>query len=330
KKHEDLLSDKIHQWGMAIDLNACIGCNACIVACQAENNIPIVGKEQVAMGREMHWIRMDRYYATPVYERDDHGHIEKEEGKKKAVPSWVKDNPELVPQPVACVQCENAPCETVCPVNATVHTEEGLNAMAYNRCIGTRYCANNCPYKARRFNYFDYNKRNPLIAHNLYKGPLGEKKVGEAPHLQRNPNVSVRMRGVMEKCTYCVQRLESAKIKQKQIGRAMALQAGTPSTAIEIGPEDLRVKTDSVRTACQEACPTEAISFGNLLDRKSKVWRAKYTDHLRDDGTYDPKPRNYDVLNYIGTVPRTSYLARVKNPNPDMPDAKYRGLATIH
>ncbi len=134
----------------------------------------------------------------------------------------------------------------------------------------------------------------------------------------------------MEKCTYCVQRLESAKIKQKQIGRAMALQAGTPSTAIEIGPEDLRVKTDSVRTACQEACPTEAISFGNLLDRKSKVWRAKYTDHLRDDGTYDPKPRNYDVLNYIGTVPRTSYLARVKNPNPDMPDAKYRGLATIH
>ena len=131
-------------------------------------------------------------------------------------PAWVTQNPESIPQPVACVQCEMAPCETVCPVNATVHTEEGLNSMAYNRCIGTRYCANNCPYKARRFNFFDYNKRNPLIKGNLYKGPFGEKQVGEAPHLQRNPNVSVRMRGVMEKCTYCVQRLESAKIKQKQ------------------------------------------------------------------------------------------------------------------
>ena len=176
---------------MSIDLSSCMGCNSCLVACQSENNIPIVGKKQVAMGREMHWIRMDRYFAA---QKDN---------------TFDEDNPALVPQPVACVQCEFAPCETVCPVNATIHTEDGLNAMAYNRCIGTRYCANNCPYKARRFNYFDYNKRNPLIAHNLYKGPFGEKQVGEAPHLQKNPNVTVRMRGVMEKCTYCVQRLKT-------------------------------------------------------------------------------------------------------------------------
>ncbi|MFP6898921.1 MAG: TAT-variant-translocated molybdopterin oxidoreductase [Roseibacillus sp.] len=334
-KQVDLISDKIHQWGMSIDLNTCIGCNACMVACQAENNIPIVGKEQVAMGREMHWIRMDRYFATPTYERDDHGHIVKEGHKKKEVPRWVQENPELVPQPVACQQCENAPCETVCPVNATVHTEEGLNAMAYNRCIGTRYCANNCPYKARRFNFFDYNQRNPLIAHNLYKGPFGEKKVGEAPHLQRNPNVSVRMRGVMEKCTYCVQRLESAKIKQKQIGRQKTLEAGANSTAVAVSADDLRIKVDSVRTACQDACPTEAISFGNLLDKKeSKVWRAKYKGEKKNgDGLVTGmvhNPRSYDSLQYIGTAPRTSYLARVKNPNKDMPDAKYRGLATIH
>lgn len=331
-KQVDLISDKIHQWGMAIDLNTCIGCNACLVACQAENNIPIVGKEQVAMGREMHWIRMDRYFATPTYQRDDHGHIKKDGDKNKLkAPDWVLENPEMVPQPVACMQCENAPCETVCPVNATVHTEEGLNAMAYNRCIGTRYCANNCPYKARRFNYFDYNKRNPLIDKNLYKGPFGETKVGEAPHLQRNPNVSVRMRGVMEKCTYCVQRLESAKIKQKQIGRDKTLRAGVNSTAVAVSAEDLRIKSDSVRTACQEACPSEAISFGNLLDKTdSQVWRAKYKDEKAHDGNYVPNPRNYDVLQYIGTAPRTSYLARVKNPNPAMPDSKYRGLATIH
>lgn len=296
-KREKLLSDDRHQWAMAIDLNTCMGCNACLVACQAENNIPVVGKEQVAKGREMHWIRMDRYYA--------------------AAPGGNEDNPEMIPQPVACVQCELAPCETVCPVNATVHNEEGLNVMAYNRCIGTRYCANNCPYKARRFNFFDYNKRNPLVAKNLYKGPFGEKQVGDSKSLQRNPNVTVRMRGVMEKCTYCVQRLENSKIKQKQITRKKSL--GVASTSIDISAEDLRIKVDSVKTACQDACPASAITFGNMFDGdKSAVMRAKSSE------------RNYDLLNYIGTLPRTSYLARVKNPNKAIPGADSVGRATIN
>ncbi len=332
------LFDEIHQWGMAIDLNTCTGCNACLVACQAENNIPVVGKDQVAMGREMHWIRMDRYFASQEYTYEG-GHKKKDgEGNKLTNPAWVTENPESIPQPVACVQCEMAPCETVCPVNATVHTEEGLNAMAYNRCIGTRYCANNCPYKARRFNFFDYNKRNPLIKGNLYKGPFGEKKVGDAPHLQRNPNVSVRMRGVMEKCTYCVQRLESAKIKQKQQQKHNTLASGKKSTAVAVDrAKDLRIKTDSVKTACQDACPTSAISFGNLLDLKSKVVAAKGNgldsiriimgdDYVEKEGS----KRNYDLLNYINTRPRTSYLARVKNPNDKMPDAKFLGQATIN
>jgi len=300
-KAPDFLTDTLHQWGMAVDLSACMGCNACLVACQAENNIPIVGKEQVAKGREMHWIRMDRYFAT---QKDN---------------EFDADNPALVPQPVACLQCELAPCETVCPVNATVHTEDGLNAMAYNRCVGTRYCANNCPYKVRRFNFFDYNKRNPLIAHNLYKGPLGEKQVGEAPHLQRNPNVTVRMRGVMEKCTYCVQRLKDAVIRQKRGQKQEALAAGKPSTEMEVSAATLRIPVDSVRTACQDACPATAITFGNLLDEEhSALGRTKRLE------------RGYDLLNYIGTRPRTSYLARVKNPNPEMPDAPFIGKATIN
>jgi len=300
-KAPGFLTDPLHQWGMSIDLSACMGCNACLVACQAENNIPIVGKEQVAKGREMHWIRMDRYFAA---QKDD---------------TFDADNPEFVPQPVACLHCESAPCETVCPVNATVHTEDGLNAMAYNRCIGTRYCANNCPYKARRFNFFDYNKRNPLIAHNLTRGPLGEKTVGEASHLQKNPNVTVRMRGVMEKCTYCVQRLKDAVIRQKAGPKQDALAAGKPSTDVQVTNESLRIPVDSVRTACQDACPAKAISFGNLLDKQqSVVGRSKELE------------RNYDLLNYIGTRPRTSYLARVKNPNDKMPGAQFIGKATIH
>jgi MoCo/4Fe-4S cofactor protein with predicted Tat translocation signal len=314
-----LINDPLHQWGMSIDLSSCMGCNACLVACQSENNIPIVGKTQVAMGREMHWIRMDRYFASQEFATDEHGNKIKENGEYKKNPEWIRDNPAFVPQPVACVHCESAPCETVCPVNATIHTEDGLNAMAYNRCIGTRYCANNCPYKARRFNYFDYNKRNPLIAHNLYKGPFGEKQTGEAPHLQKNPNVTVRMRGVMEKCTYCVQRLQDSVIRQKRGQKQEALVAGKPSTEMQVSVNTLRIPVDSVKTACQDACPAGAITFGNLLDEeKSAVGRSKRIK------------RNYDLLNYIGTLPRTSYLARVKNPNPNMPDAKFIGKATVH
>ena len=301
RKGGTLLSDKLHQWGMTIDLSSCMGCNACLVACQSENNIPIVGKVQVAKGREMHWIRMDRYFAV---HKDN---------------TFDADNPAMVPQPVACVQCESAPCETVCPVNATVHTEDGLNAMAYNRCIGTRYCANNCPYKARRFNYFDYNKRNPLIKNNLNKGPAGVRQDKEAPHLQKNPNVTVRMRGVMEKCTYCVQRIQEAVIRQKRGQKQEVLASGNLSPEVTVTTETLRIPVDSVKTACQDACPAQAIAFGNLLDRDaSEMGRAKVLE------------RNYDLLNYIGTLPRTSYLARVKNPNPDMPDAKFVGQSTIH
>jgi MoCo/4Fe-4S cofactor protein with predicted Tat translocation signal len=292
------LYDERQQWAMTIDLNNCIGCNACLVACQAENNIPVVGKEQVAMGREMHWIRMDRYFSAA-------------EGDE--------DNPEMIPQPVACMQCESAPCETVCPVNATVHSEDVLNTMAYNRCIGTRYCANNCPYKARRFNFFDYNKRNPLIEKNLYKGPGGKKAIGEAPHLQRNPNVTVRMRGVMEKCTYCVQRIQAAKVKVKARLKNKATLAGGSSVDVKIADSELRPKLDSVRVACQDACPSSAITFGNLQDGdKAKVVRSRNS------------ARNYELLHYIGTLPRTTYLARVKNPNPNMPGAKGIGRATIN
>ncbi len=304
-----LLGDQIHQWGMSVDLSSCTGCNACMIACQAENNIPIVGKTQVAMGREMHWIRMDRYFAEAEQDHKD---------EKNPAQNWIKANPAMITQPVACVQCEIAPCETVCPVNATVHTEEGLNAMAYNRCIGTRYCANNCPYKARRFNFFDYNKRNPILHKNLYKGPAGVKQVSDGKHLQRNPDVTVRMRGVMEKCTYCVQRLEKAKIKHKQTQKKKVELAGKPSHEVAIEKTDLRIPVDSVKVACQQACPTQAISFGNLLDgTKSKMVRAKASG------------RNYDLLKYLNTLPRTSFLARVKNPNKDMPDAAFIGHATV-
>ena len=295
--------DKKHQWGMVIDLSKCIGCTACVVACQSENNIPVVGKDQVRKGRIMQWIRMDRYFAVPEWG----------ENKVKQQSTYAEDDPtpeqlenaEMVSQPMACQQCEAAPCETVCPVNATVHTDDGLNAMAYNRCIGTRYCANNCPYTARRFNWFDYNKRNPLVekelafglvkTNNLYAGPLGDKKEDESLRLQRNPNVTVRMRGVIEKCTYCVQRIETAKILQKQVQR---------------DSKNFRVPTDTVKTACQQSCPAEAIVFGDLADKKSSVVKAKAS------------PRDYQVLKYIGTRPRTSYLARLRNPNTNMPNWK--------
>ena len=282
--------DTKHQWGMTIDLGKCIGCTACLIACQSENNIPIVGKDQVRKGRVMHWIRMDRYFATG----------EVGEGKAKRDDVHIEptvdqlENAQLVNQPVACQQCESAPCETVCPVNATVHTDDGLNAMAYNRCIGTRYCANNCPYTARRFNWFDYNKR-PLD--ELYWGPLSTPEktgVRESIKLQKNPNVTVRMRGVIEKCTYCVQRLESAKIVQKQTQR---------------DSKNFRIPTDSVKTACQQSCPAGAIEFGDLANPDSAVNKTKAS--LRD----------YTVLKYLNTRPRTTYLARIRNINDKMPGA---------
>jgi molybdopterin-containing oxidoreductase family iron-sulfur binding subunit len=229
------------------------------VACQAENNIPNVGREQVLLGREMHWIRVDRYFTGDV------------------------DTPSSVHQPVACQHCENAPCEPVCPVSATVHDEEGLNSMAYNRCIGTRYCANNCPFKVRRFNYLDFTKTG-----NVYV-PEEDKERMKTLKLQRNPDVTVRYRGVMEKCTYCTQRVEEAKISTKRDGGdRKALPDG------------------AVKPACAQACPTQAITFGNINDDKSRVHALK------------TNPRNYELLQELNVRPRTSYLARVRNENKDL------------
>ncbi len=270
-EHPDLTG--VHQWGMSIDLNVCTGCNSCVIACQSENNIPIVGRDQVRRGREMHWIRLDRYFSS---------------GSKDY--ASIPEDPQVSLQPIACMQCETAPCETVCPVNATVHDEEGLNAMAYNRCIGTRYCANNCPYKVRRFNFFDYQQRN---LDELYMGPLGDKGMPELVQMAQNPDVSVRMRGVMEKCTFCVQRINQAKIAQQA-------KAGDS--------DDVRVRDGAIKVACEQACPTDAIVFGDLKDADSRV------SQLRDND------RSYSLLGYLNTRPRTTFMARIRNPNPKMPD----------
>jgi Fe-S-cluster-containing dehydrogenase component len=267
------------QWGMTIDLNTCMGCNACIVACQSENNIPIVGKDQMMRGREMHWIRLDRYYSS---------------GELAENYTSLPSDPQTSLMPVACLHCEMAPCEQVCPVNATVHDSQGLNVMAYNRCVGTRYCANNCPYKVRRFNFFDYNKRS---IDEYYFGPLGTNEYktegGELKAMQSNPDVTVRMRGVMEKCTYCVQRIQGAKIAQKVTAK---------------DSNKIHVPDGVLRVACQNACPTEAITFGDISDPETEVSKAKAND------------RDYALLGYLNTRPRTTYLARLRNPNPNMPD----------
>ncbi|HTL17709.1 MAG TPA: TAT-variant-translocated molybdopterin oxidoreductase [Patescibacteria group bacterium] len=294
---DQLKQSGVHQWGMSIDLNRCVGCSTCMLACQSENNIPIVGKEQIKRGREMHWLRIDRYYSgrapigkmEPQSRADFLGTFHRDQ--EQQFDNWI-DNPQVVTQPMLCQHCEAAPCENVCPVNATSHDQEGLNVMTYNRCVGTRYCSNNCPYKVRRFNYFDYNKR-PIG--KFYLGPFGHRKDDEWDLLKmiKNPDVSVRMRGVMEKCTYCIQRIEQAKIAQKT-------KAGASG--------DVQVPTDSFTTACAQACPAGAIVFGNLKDPESRVSKLKALD------------RDYSVLELLYTKPRTTYLARIRNPNPNMPD----------
>jgi molybdopterin-containing oxidoreductase family iron-sulfur binding subunit len=264
------------QWGMSIDLNTCTGCNACVTACQAENNIPVVGRDQVLKGRDMRWIRLDRYFF---------------DGREEAGME-IPENPQVTFQAIACQHCETAPCESVCPANATVHDEQGLNTMAYNRCIGTRYCANNCPYKVRRFNFVDYNERQ--IGH-YYRGPLGAKGMPETLKMQKNPDVSVRMRGVMEKCTYCVQRIQEAKVQAK------ANAGASPDTNVRDG---------NIQVACQQACPAGAIEFGDISDSSTRVAKAKAS------------PRTYGALSYLNTRPRTTFQAKLRNPNLRMPGAR--------
>ncbi|GMU62341.1 MAG: hypothetical protein AMXMBFR34_41040 [Myxococcaceae bacterium] len=256
--HDEIVYEG-QQWGMVIDLSSCIGCNVCTIACQAENNIATVGREQVLLGRELHWIRVDRYFSGDV------------------------DAPEALHQPLPCMHCENAPCEPVCPVSATVHDEEGVNSMAYNRCIGTRYCSNNCPYKVRRFNYLDFT-----VTGDVHRDEAQDKR-WQVLKWQRNPDVTVRYRGVMEKCSFCTQRIEEAKVAAKR--------AGKDRKALPDG---------AVTPACAQACPTKAITFGNINDPTSRVAKLKVSE------------RNYELLQELNVRPRTTFLARIKNVNEEL------------
>ncbi len=277
-----------HAWGMAIDMTACIGCQACVIACQSENNIPVVGKIEAGNNREMHWIRIDRYFKG----------------------SETDPNPEVAFQPMMCVHCENAPCEQVCPVGATMHDTEGINAMVYNRCVGTRYCSNNCPYKVRRFNYFDWQSLDPRGGRfpapwlNL-PDTQPRDSIDPLKQMVFNPDVTVRMRGVMEKCTYCVQRLSRAKIA----ARNDHLNGNRDSEILNDG---------EVLTACQQACPTQAITFGNLNDDKSAV-----TELHRN-------PRAYSVLEELDTRPRSMHLAKIRNPNETLEAAEGKPAESEH
>jgi molybdopterin-containing oxidoreductase family iron-sulfur binding subunit len=251
---------------MAIDLSACTGCSACVVACQSENNIPIVGKQQVTNGREMYWISIDRYYGGTQYDPD-------------AAATYF--------QPRMCVQCENAPCEVVCPVGATVHSADGLNDMTYNRCVGTRYCSNNCPYKVRRFNFLTFN--------DVYTWDTDTIKLG------RNPDVSIRSRGVMEKCTFCVQRIRGAEIvAERELARGVR-KVPDPAKG------ETLIKDGEIMTACQSACPSGAIIFGDINDPGAVVSKWKN------------EPTNYGLLAELNTRPRLTHMAVIRNPNPAMP-----------
>ena len=251
-----------HQWGMVVDLAACTGCGACVVACQAENNVPVVGPASIAAGRAMHWLRIDRH------------HVDKDR---------------VVFQPVACMHCERAPCEQVCPVSATAHSPDGLNDQVYNRCIGSRFCANNCPYRARRFNYFDYQRDFASTRRILEPFQWLWPDPPEVTKLRANPDVTVRSRGVMEKCTYCVQRINEARVTARQEGRD-------------------RLRDGEVVVACQQACPTGAIHFGDVSDADSDVSR-----QARRAGAAA-------LLAHVGTRPRTTYLPPVHDPNPHLED----------
>ena len=330
------------QWGMTIDLSKCTGCSACTVACQSENNIPVVGKKETAKGREMTWIRVDRYFASMDY--GEYGSLKKRGGGtgEGDVVAALNRPEEMLHQPVACVHCENAPCETVCPVNATVHTKDGMNAMAYNRCIGTRYCANNCPHKVRRFNFFDYGvtKFNggyygkkavegvagviPLgdktgatgsTVHNLINPnlvpPRLREKLDQITRMSKNPDVTVRSRGVMEKCSYCVQRINTARIEI------------TVSDVFKDAKDRGRIPDGFFQVACQQACPSDAITFGDILDDATEYASADGTKR-RGSKVHAARndPRSYALLGYLITRPRTSHMIKVRNPNPNLVPAE--------